>query len=98
MAAKKNNSKSIRLSDTVLEYIEKSEGRGFNEKFENIILYAMESEPNRIKEIAFLDEQIAKKKKELQKLSSRFFDCHQTLLACERLTSSLASTLKNVSQ
>lgn len=42
---KKSNAKSVRMSDKVLKYVECFEGNGFNEKFENMVLYFMENEP-----------------------------------------------------
>ena len=68
----KNIAKSIRMSEEVNEYIANYRGNGFNEKFENIIMDAMKSEPERIVIIKNLDIQIEKKKKELQELLSRF--------------------------
>lgn len=60
---KKSNSKSIRLSDKVLNYIMSYPvGNGFNEKFENIIIYAMETEEDRKRDLAFWDEQIKSKR------------------------------------
>ncbi|MFW5629641.1 MAG: hypothetical protein ACOCNB_02490 [Acetivibrio ethanolgignens] len=94
----KNNSKSIRLSDKVLFYIEKFEGKGFNEKFENIILYAMESENVRRKRIETLDKLIKEKEKNLQELSSRYYDLSSRLLTCDRAISSILRELQNVSQ
>lgn len=34
--AKKNNLKSVRLSDQVMDYVINFEGDGFNQKFENL--------------------------------------------------------------
>ena len=68
MMAKKNNSKSIRLSDKVLHYIESYQGNGFNEKFENIILDAMKSEADRQQRLAFLDQQIADREKKIHEM------------------------------
>ncbi|MBQ7776416.1 MAG: hypothetical protein IJ379_10910 [Lachnospiraceae bacterium] len=59
---RKNNSKSIRVSDKVMNYILSYPGNGFNEKFENIILYAMESEAERTEELKRLDDIIRDKK------------------------------------
>ena len=56
--SKKNNSKSIRLSDKVMNYIMAYRGDGFNEKFENIILDAMESEDDRIRTLEMYDRDI----------------------------------------
>ena len=40
--AKKNNLKSVRLSDQVMDYVINFEGDGFNQKFENLVLFCME--------------------------------------------------------
>lgn len=64
----KNNNKSIRLTDEVYNYIINFEGDGFNNKFENIILYAMESEADRKKKIEELDEVIEFKKQQISGL------------------------------
>ena len=40
--AKKNNLKSIRLSDQVMDYVINFEGDGFNQKFENLVLFCMD--------------------------------------------------------
>lgn len=53
--AKKTNMKSIRLSDEVLEYIENFEGNGFNQKFENLVLFCMKEEDQKRKRIKDLD-------------------------------------------
>lgn len=53
--------KSIRVSQKVFDYIEAYNGEGFNEKFENIILDAMESEKKRKDKIKALDKSITEK-------------------------------------
>lgn len=68
----KSNSKSIRLSDKVLHYIMSYPvGNGFNEKFENIIIYAMETEDARMREIEMLDDQIHRKCDEYYELCDK---------------------------
>ena len=67
--ASKTNSKSIRLSNEVMEYINEYEGTGFNEKFENIILFAMKTEIERKKRIAELDKLISARSQELQAIN-----------------------------
>ena len=61
--------KSIRIEPRVYEYIEKYKGEGFNEKFENIILDAMESEKKRLEQIKYLDKEIETKRQSINKLS-----------------------------
>ncbi len=56
--SKKNNSKSIRLSDEVMNYIQSYRGEGFNEKFENIIIDAMESEDRLKQQLEYYENQI----------------------------------------
>ncbi len=59
--------KSIRIEPAVFNYIEKYRGEGFNEKFENIITDAMESEKKRLDRIKQLDKQIRENEEKLQK-------------------------------
>lgn len=66
----KSVSKSIRLTNKVYGYIMQAPGNGFNEKFENIILSAMESEPERVKRLESLDNQIESKRNQLSSMES----------------------------
>lgn len=68
MRDKKSNLKSIRVSDKVLAYINGYRGNGFNEKFENIILDAMESEDERIATLDMYDKQIEQRKQKYYKM------------------------------
>mgnify|MGYP004604037653 CR=1 FL=1 len=84
--AKKNNLKSIRLSDQVMDYVINFEGDGFNQKFENLVLFCMEQEETRKQKIAFLDQQIAKQYKKLyalQQISSEIGDVRRDLINLE---------------
>lgn len=63
MAGQKSVSKSIRLSPELYGYICSYRGNGFNEKFENIILDARDTEPQRRARLESLDEEIGAKKK-----------------------------------
>jgi hypothetical protein len=64
----KNISKSIRISEEVFDYINESPGKGFNDKFENIILSAKKEESERQQRLAELNEAIEKKSCELKRL------------------------------
>lgn len=68
LKAPKCNAKSVRMMNEVLNYVESQEGKGFNEKFENMVLYAMKTEKDREHHIAILDEEIARKRDILYKL------------------------------
>ena len=66
----KNISKSVRLSKKIYDYIDSFEGEGFNQKFENIILFAMEQEEQKRKRVQELDNLISVRSEELTKLNS----------------------------
>lgn len=67
-ASKKSIAKSIRISEEVFAYIDKAPGKGFNEKFENIILEAKRTEADRKKRLAGLEKQIHDAQLKLMKL------------------------------
>ena len=84
--AKKNNLKSIRLSDQVMDYVINFEGDGFNQKFENLVLFCMEQEETKKQRITLLDQQIAKQYKKiyaLQQISSEIGDVRRALTNLE---------------
>ena len=58
MAAKKINMKSVRMTDKVLDYVEQMDGDGFNQKFENMVLYSMEREKDLTERLEYLQDQI----------------------------------------
>lgn len=55
---KKTIQKSIRISNSVFEYIEKYKGDNFSEKFENLILYCMKEEKNITKRVTTSEQQL----------------------------------------
>lgn len=68
MASKKNIAKSVRISDEVFAYIDAAPGKGFNEKFENIILEAKREEADRKERLADLEQRIHDAQINLNKL------------------------------
>lgn len=64
----KKNSKSIRMTDEVLNYVESFEGEGFNQKFENLVLFAMRTENDKKEAIRCLDQRIADRRNILSDL------------------------------
>ena len=84
--AKKVNLKSVRLSDQVMDYVINFEGDGFNQKFENLVLFCMEQEETKKQRITLLDQQIAKQYKKLdvlQQISSKIGDVRMALTNLE---------------
>lgn len=84
--AKKSNLKSVRLSDQVMDYVINFKGDGFNQKFENLVLFCMEQEETKKQKIAFLDQQIVKQYKKLdalRQISSEIGDVRRALTNLE---------------
>ena len=80
MDNRKSINKSVRLTPKVYNYIESYQGNGFNEKFENIILEAMELEAERKKRIQVLDGMIADKLDDYNILRDKIKDLDKFLL------------------
>lgn len=94
--AKKNNLKSVRLSDQVMDYVINFEGDGFNQKFENLVLFCMEQEETKKQNIAFLDQQIVKRYKKLDalgQLMSEIRDVRKTLTNLELQAEDLSAVM-----
>lgn len=94
--AKKNNFKSVRMSDQVMDYVINFEGDGFNQKFENLVLFCMEQEETKKQKIAFLDQQIVKQYKKLdalRQLTSKISDVSEALLDLEWRTNDLSALM-----
>lgn len=97
--AKKNNLKSVRLSDQVMDYVINFEGEGFNQKFENLVLFCMEQEETRKQKIAFLDQQIVKQYKKLdtlRQLTSEIGDVRRALTHLERQANDLSELMNEL--
>ena len=94
--AKKVNLKSVRLSDQVMDYVINFEGEGFNQKFENLVLFCMEQEESKKHRITLLDQQIARQYKNLyalQQLSSEIGDVRRALTHLERQANDLSDVM-----
>lgn len=63
--------KCVRLEDEILKIVEKVNGNGFNEKFENLVIEYHKSIPEREKYLKNLNAQIDSKLKDLEKIEER---------------------------
>lgn len=72
MNEKKEHSRSIRMTNTIKEYVESQEGNGFNEKFENMVLFCMAHLPE-------IEKQIVEREAYLKKISIKIGK-HQSIL------------------
>lgn len=62
MKENKVHSRSIRMTETVRNFVESRPGNGFNDKFENMVLYCMSELPK-------LNKTIEERKKRLQAIN-----------------------------
>jgi len=67
MKEKKEYSRSIRMTETVRNFVESQKGDGFNEKFENMVLFAMTSIPDIEKQLAEKQKRLLQTNKEIVK-------------------------------
>lgn len=99
--SKKNNLKSVRLSDEVMKYVLDFEGDGFNQKFENLVFFCMREEKVKRESIRFLDSKIYQKRKQLRcldELSGKVSVTLAALTALDWRLDELSETLEGVSQ
>lgn len=66
----KNINKSVRLSNEVYEYVNEFQGNGFNEKFENIVVFCMKTEVERKKRLDEIEKLIKSRSEELGKINA----------------------------
>ena len=77
--AAKGNLKSVRLSDDLIELIERQVGDTFTAKLENLVTRCVWELPQKEAEIKNLEEQITSKRAQLRQLSERARKYEQTL-------------------
>ena len=95
MSGRKSNLKSIRVSDKVLDYINGYRGNGFNEKFENIILDAMDSEDCRVRTLEMYDRQIELKKNQFFAMIDQLRQLEPMVQACVHVNSRIKELNKS---
>lgn len=70
--ATKNNNRNIRISDQMLQLIEKQRGNNFTEKWEMLVIRCNWELPEKEKQLKELEEQIRKKRQMMAEASSRY--------------------------
>lgn len=85
----KCHNKSIRLDDRVYNYIINYSGDGFNQKFENIILDAMESERDRKEKIVELDQFINMRYEQIDNINHHLLRLRKVDLVVNNILESL---------
>ena len=71
--ALKNNIRSIRFSDELMEIINQQVGDSFNARFERLVYNCYMLLPERERQAQLLQNRIDQQKKELSQLSSRYY-------------------------
>ena len=84
--AKKNNIRSIRFSDEMMEMIESQAGDSFTAKFEALVTRCMWELPKKEQELKFIQEQIDKERKNLRYIQDRKRKLEQNLYLIETRT------------
>lgn len=69
--AKKNNIRSMRFSDEIIEMIESQTGSNFSEKFENLVTRCMWELPAKEKQLKVLDRKIEEQGQRLLELRKK---------------------------
>lgn len=77
--AKKNNIRSIRFSDEMIEMIESQAGDSFTAKFEALVTRCMWELPKKEQELEFIQKQITQRRMQLSKLGQKINDLERTM-------------------
>lgn len=87
--AKKNNIRSIRFSDEMMEMIESQAGDSFTAKFEALVTRCMWELPRKEEELRQIQAQIENERKNLRLIRERKQKLESNLLFLERGTANL---------
>lgn len=77
--AKKNNIRSIRFSDEMIEMIESQAGDSFTAKFEALVTRCMWELPRKEQELKGIQDQIDYKRKQLSRISKQAYELESTM-------------------
>lgn len=96
-------SKTMRLSEEIIDMIEKQKGDTFTEKFENLIRISVQELPKKQQELKNIQDWIEKERNELrrvrdlkQKFESNLRDMNWALEQAARQVKRVASALENI--
>ena len=93
--ATKNNLRSIRFSDEILEAIEAQVGRNFTEKFENMVTRCLWELPATEEKLKDLEARIQDKRQQLIQLEKKIQKLSYLSSRVEDLEKAINSTLQN---
>lgn len=94
--AKKNNIRSIRFSDEIIEMIESQVGETFTAKFEALVTRCMWELPQKEKELEYIKQQIENEKKNLRYIRDRKQRMENNMRNLEYSTNSLTAQINRI--
>ena len=93
---RKNNIRSIRFTDELVELIDRQVGDTFTARLENLVTRCVWELPERERQLAELDRQIAVKRKELMRLNEKAVTLRRTLGKVEGLVANIQTEIIRV--
>ena len=90
----KNNIRSIRFSDELMEIINQQVGDSFNARFERLVYNCYMLLPERERQAQLLQDRIDQQKKELSQLSSRYYTAANLMRSMEYKLSDMQKLLE----
>ena len=90
----KNNIRSIRFSDELMEIINQQVGDSFNARFERLVYNCYMLLPERERQAQLLQDRITEQKKELAQLASRYYTAANLMRQMEYKISDMQKMLE----
>jgi len=88
-------SKTLRLSDEVIEMIESQAGDNFTAKFEALVTRCMWELPKKEQELQGIQERIDYERKQLVRLQKKIREMDQNILTAEQAVRNYSYAMKN---
>ena len=100
--AKKNNIRSIRFSDEIIEMIESQAGDTFTAKFEALVTRCMWELPKKEQELKSIQERIDYQRKQLSRISQKVNELERSMnntrYSMENYERTMKQAVKNLEQ
>ena len=93
--AKKNNIRSIRFSDEIIEMIESQAGDTFTAKFEALVTRCMWELPRKEQELKGIQKRIDYERKQLARIQKRIREMDQNIFTAEQAVRTYSYSIKS---
>jgi len=94
--ASKNNIRSIRISDDMLELIEQQVGNNFTEKWENLVTRCIWELPNKEKQLKWVQEETDKERELLSTLRKKRQQLDAQIIQLQNIVNRAIQTLEQL--